>query len=72
MDRYTVADNICKFCNEKHISVDALAETIGKSARQVNRYRNGQCKSMSLDTLSDIADALHVSVADLLSSSNPH
>ena len=67
MDRFTIADNICRLCQEQQITVEALAEAIGKSPRQVNRYRSGQCKNIPIDTLSAIAGALHTSVSVLTS-----
>lgn len=67
MYRYVFADNLCRICKEQQISVDFLAESIGKSTRQINRYRNGQCENISLDTLSKIAHALNISIAELLS-----
>lgn len=67
MDKYKIAENICRFCKEQNVSVETLAESIGKSPRQVNRYRNGQCETISLETLNAIADALHTSAINLLS-----
>ena len=67
MYQYLFAENLCRLCKEQHISVNTLAEAIHKSPRQVNRYRNGQCENLSLQTLVKIADVLHVSIADLLS-----
>lgn len=66
MDQFILADNLCRLCRQKHISVENLAEAIGKSPRQVNRYRNGQCKNISIVTLKQLADALDVPLADLL------
>ena len=65
MYQYIFADNLCRLCKERHISVNELADRIGKSPRQINRYRNGQCGSLSLSTLAKIAAALNVSIADL-------
>lgn len=31
MDRFRIADNICRVCQEQNIYIDALAEAIGKS-----------------------------------------
>lgn len=67
MDKHNIADNICRLCREKNVSVEALAESIGKSPRQVNRYRNGQCENIPIETLSAIADTLDTTIADLLS-----
>ncbi len=69
MYQYIFADNLCRICKEQGISASALAERIGKSLRQVNRYRNGQCENLSLVTLATIAKVLNVSIADLLSKS---
>lgn len=66
MYQYIFADNLCRLCKEQHVSVNELADAIGKSPRQVNRYRNGQCKNISLGTLIKIAEALNVNLAELL------
>ena len=66
MYQFKLADNLCKFCSERKISVNELADAIGKSPRQVNRYRNGQCENISLCTLAKIASVLNISIADLL------
>lgn len=66
MHQYDIADNLCRLCKEQHISVNELAGAIGKSPRQINRYRNGQCKNIPFDTLTKIAEVLHVSLAELL------
>ena len=65
MYQYIFADNLCRLCKEKHISVEELADAIGKSPRQVNRYRNGQCENLSLRTIAKIAEVLNVSIAEL-------
>ena len=67
MSQYVFADNLCRLCKERNISVNDLADAIGKSPRQINRYRNGQCKNIPLASLEDIARVLQVSVAELLS-----
>lgn len=66
MYRYILADNLCKYCKIHQLNVYQLADAIGKSPRQVNRYRNGQC-DISLNTLERIADVFQVSIIDLLS-----
>ena len=65
MYQYLFADNVCRLCKEKHISVEELADAIGKSPRQVNRYRNRQCENLSLRTIAKIAEVLNVSIAEL-------
>lgn len=65
MYRYTFAENLCRLCKERQISVNELAEKIEKSPRQISRYRNGQCGTISLDTLAKIASVLQVQIADL-------
>lgn len=67
MYQYIFADNLHRLCKERHISVDELADIIGKSPRQINRYRNGQCENLSIATLEKIASALDVSIIELLS-----
>ena len=66
MYRYVFADNLCRLCKEKQISVNSLAEAIDKSPRQISRYRNGQCENLSLATLYKIARLLDVNISDLL------
>ena len=67
MDRFRIADNICRLCQEQNMSIEALAEAIGKSPRQVSRYRSGQCKMIPFETLSAIAETLNTSISFLLS-----
>ena len=67
MDRFRIADNICRLCQEQNVSIEALAEAIGKSPRQVSRYRSGQCKMIPFETLSAIAEILNTSIYFLLS-----
>jgi len=70
MDQFIFADNLCRLCRQKKISVEKLAEAIEKSPRQINRYRNGQCKNISLATLSKIAAVLDVDLADLFTAAS--
>ena len=72
MYQYLFADNLCRLCKEKHISVNELADAIEKSPRQVNRYRNGQCENLSLCTIAKIAKVLDVSIAELFDEDFPH
>lgn len=68
MNSQTLGQNLCRLCEEQHITIDALAELIEKSPRQVARYRSGQCKTIPFDVLNDIAHALNTTVSVLLSS----
>ena len=65
MYQYHFADNLCRLCKEKHISVEELADAIEKSPRQVSRYRNGQCENLSLRNIAKIAKVLDVSISEL-------
>ena len=67
MDIFVLANNICKFSKEQNITVERLAEALNKSPRQVNRYRNGQCKNISVVTLTKMANIFNVSVSELIS-----
>lgn len=67
MFQYIFAENLCRICTEKHISINQLADSIEKSPRQISRYRNAQCENLSLGTIEKIAQVLQVSVVDLLS-----
>ena len=66
MYQYRFADNLCRLCKERHLTVEMLAAAIKKSPRQVNRYRNGQCDNISLRTLYNIATVLCVNITELL------
>lgn len=66
MYQYNFANNLCELCNKHHIGINELAERIGKSSRQVSRYRNGQCQNITLLTLEKIADVLEVPITELL------
>lgn len=66
MYQYQFANNLCRFCKEKNISTDELAERIGKSSRQVSRYRNGNCKNITLATIVKISNALQIQISELL------
>lgn len=70
MYQYYFADNLCRLCKEKHLSAEELADAIGKSPRQVSRYRNGQCENIPLSTIVKIAEVLNVSVSELFSNSS--
>ena len=65
MYQYIFAENLCRLCKERQISVDELADKIEKSPRQINRYRNGRCEYISLCTLAKIAAVLNVSITEL-------
>lgn len=66
MYQYLLANNLCRLCDEKQISIDQLAEVIGKSSRQVSRYRSGQCTNITLATIEKISNALQVPISELL------
>lgn len=66
MYQYKLANNLCRLCDEKNISTEKLAELIGKSSRQVSRYRNGGSANITLSTLEDISDVLGVHLFELL------
>ena len=60
MDSYVIAENICRIQKEKGVTNDVLAERIGKSPRQINRYRNGS--DMPVSVLLQISAALETSL----------
>lgn len=66
MYQYVFARNLCRICQEKHISTEELAEAIGRSPRQVSRYRNGQCENISLRTMENAAAFLGVPLSELI------
>ena len=55
MYQYIFANNLCRICRDRNISIEALAEAIDKSPRQVSRYRSGQCENISLKTMESAA-----------------
>ncbi len=67
MNQSTIAENICKLCEEQGWTVEEFAEAIELTDRQVNRYRNCQFKTIPIDLFNKMADVLHVNVLDLLS-----
>jgi transcriptional regulator with XRE-family HTH domain len=66
MYQYLFANNLCRLCEEQNLSIDELAERIGKSSRQVSRYRNGNCQNITLTTVEKIANVLQVRMSELL------
>lgn len=69
MYQYIFANNLCRICQKKHISIEELAEAIGKSPRQVSRYRSGQCDNLSLKTMEKTAVFLDVALSELIAES---
>ena len=67
MNRYLLGSKLRALSKEQKLSVEQLAELIGKSPRQVARYRSGTCKSIPIDVLEDLACALHTTVSVLVS-----
>ncbi len=66
MYQYQFANNLCELCLKHNINTEQLAERIGKSPRQVIRYRNGQCPNITLSTLEKIADVFGVHITELI------
>lgn len=72
----TVGERIRNRRIELGMSVDDIAEKLGKNRATVYRYENGYIEEMPAKTLAKIADILHTTPADLLGtgeeeSSNP-
>lgn len=65
MYQYKFANNLCRLCNTHNITIDELAEYIGKSSRQISRYRSGQCPNITLSTLEKIADVFQIHISEL-------
>lgn len=66
MYQYIFANNLCRICRDRNISIEAFAEAIDKSPRQVSRYRSGQCENISLKTMESAASFLGVSLSELV------
>ena len=56
-----VGANIRRYRKERHLTQKELAAACGRSTSFIHRIETGVC-FCSLDTLSNIADALHVSI----------
>ncbi|MBW7475913.1 helix-turn-helix domain-containing protein [Paenibacillus oenotherae] len=59
-----VGKNIKKYRDLRNYSLQALAEKIGLTKKTIQRYENGEIK-IDMNRLSDIAEALEVSVSQL-------
>lgn len=64
----TIGENIKKIRKEKRLTQKELAQRLNVSQANLAQYENGK-RNPKLATLQKIADALEVSVSDLLSSS---
>jgi len=60
MLKYIFAERLSSLCKERKVSVEKLAEVIGKSPRTINRYRNGQCENIPFPVLENICLYFHV------------
>ena len=65
IDYAKLGDRIRLIRSQQGISQEKLAEMINLSRENINRFENA-LRGLSLDSLVDIANALHVSVDDLL------
>ncbi|MFD3535254.1 helix-turn-helix domain-containing protein [Streptomyces sp. NPDC058664] len=63
--RRELGDNILRYRRRAGLSQDHLAERIGRERRSIQRYERGE-RDISFSDLVLIADALGVSVADLV------
>ncbi|WP_274941012.1 helix-turn-helix domain-containing protein [Chordicoccus furentiruminis] len=66
-----LGDRIKHFREEKSFTQELLSEKLSLARENINRYENGS-KHPSLDTVVDIANALGISVDDLLVDSLEH
>ncbi len=64
-DIIMIGQRIRQFRKEKGLTQTELAENLGKSLRVVQKYEKGQI-DLSLSAISDIAEVLDVSAADIL------
>lgn len=60
-----IGKHIRNFRKMRHLTLDALAEIIGKSKSTVSKYEKGEI-AVDIETLYELADALHIHVEQLL------
>ena len=67
MDSYSayVGTRIKHFRKAQNLTIEELARTINKSKSAVSKYENGQI-AIDIETLKDIADALKISVSQII------
>ena len=65
--KYILAERIVSLCLKKQISVEQLAEFLGKSSRTVNRYRGGQVEHLSCDVLDKMCEVFGIELRELFS-----
>ncbi len=65
VDNLKLGERMKHLRSNQNISQEALAEMVSQSRVNINRIENGD-RLPSIDVLVDIANALHVSVDDLL------
>lgn len=63
-----IGENLKKFRREKGLSLRALAEKANISKSTLNDIENNNVKSSTINTLQKIADALEISLTELLDS----
>ena len=66
-----LGDRIKHFREEKNVTQEVLSEKVGLSRENINRYENGS-KHPGLETVVNIANAIGISVDDLLVDSLEH
>lgn len=67
----TIGERIKKRRKELKLSVDALADRLGKNRATVYRYESDEIDNMPLSVLEPLASALHVSPAHLIGWEEP-
>lgn len=65
-----LAQNLRREMERQHLTMAALSRKAGTNSTQVYDILNERTRSPRLDTVEKLADALHVSVLDLLTSGN--
>ena len=66
-----LGDRIKHFREEKHVTQEILSEKVGLSREIINKFESGS-KRPSLDTVVNLANAIGISVDDLLVDSLEH
>ena len=62
---------IAYYRRRRDLSQEALAEVVGISKRYLSKIERADVKGLSLITLLDIANALHVQIGDLMKFDEP-
>ena len=61
-----IGNNLERLQRERNLSNKTLAKRVCVSVRQLSRYKNMQCKNITLSKLEELASALDVDIVELI------